>query len=191
LEASLKQNETVKLFTKLKVLAFERNLKKELGKIQREHHQFYVDEVETIGILYHLADEDTDKMITDFVVELRENDLKVTVLGLYKEKVIPNYYIQKLSSFLLTPKTINWFNKPKAPFVKSFIDEKFDLLIDLTMEDYQPLVYAGILSKAHFKTGRYTEKNAKYYDLMIHTEQVQTLAEFIEHVKHYLSKVNR
>jgi hypothetical protein len=91
----------------------------------------------------------------------------------------------------LRPKNVNWYHKPVAPFIKSFCDEEFDLLIDLTMVDILPLIYAGALSKAHFKTGRYTERNAKFYDLLIHTEQVQSLSEFIQHVRNYISKVNR
>ena len=66
-----------------------------------------------------------------------------------------------------------------------------DMLIDLTLGDFAPLMFAGALSKAHFKVGRYSERNAKYYDLMIHAEQVETLPEFIKHVRHYISKVNR
>lgn len=181
----------MKLFEKLKDLAFEKHLKNEFLKFQREHRPFKVDEVSTVGILYFFTDEETDKLINEFVNELRDNNRKVTVIGYYKDKYIPHYYNQKLTWFILNPKSVNWFNKPRAPFVHSFCEEEFDLLIDLTMENIKPLMYVGALSRAHFKAGRYTERNAKYYDLMIHTEQVETLPEFIQHVRHYISKVNR
>ena len=181
----------MKLIRHLKNLAFEKNLKKELAKFQREYRQFNADEVLTVGVLYHFADEETDKLVNQFVNEMKDNKRKVQVLGHYSDKVIPHYYIPKLTWFVLNPKSVNCYNKPKAPFAQSFWEEEFDLLIDLTMEDYQPLLYAGALSRAHFKTGRYTERNAKYYDLMIHTEQVESLPEYIKHVKNYISKVNR
>jgi len=181
----------VKLFEKLKDLAFEKHLKKEGLKYQREHRPFNVDEVSTVGILYFFADEETDKMINEFVNELRDNNRKVTVIGYYDNKYIPHYYNQKLTWFILNPRSVNWFNKPKAPFVHSFCEEEFDLLIDLSMENIKPLMYVGALSRAHFKAGRYTERNAQYYDLMIHSEQVETLPEFIQYVRHYISKVNR
>jgi hypothetical protein len=181
----------VNLFRYLRELAFEKQLKKDIAKNVRENRQFNVDDISTIGVLYHLSDEETDKMVNEFVNELKGKNRKVQVLGLYNDNYIPHYYIQKLTWFILSPKSVNWFNKPTAPFAKSFCEEEFDLLIDLTMADYTPLMYAGALSKAHFKAGRYTERNAKYYDLMIHSEQVETLPEFIQHVRHYISKVNR
>ena len=179
------------LLRHLRDLAFEKQLKKDIANNEREHRQFNVDDVSSIGVLYHLTNEETDKMVNEFVDELKGKSRKVQVLGLYKDNYIPNYYIQKLTWFMLSPKTVNWYNKPIAPFAKSFCEEEFDLLIDLTLEDYNPLIYAGALSKAHFKAGRYTERNAKYYDLMIHSEQVETFPEFIQHVRHYISKVNR
>ena len=186
-----KHKPIVKLLNQLKDFVFEKNLKKELLKYKREHRQFNVEEVVTIGILYHISDEATEKLVNDFVNGLKEDNRKVKVLGHISDKIIPHYHIPKLTWFILNRKTVNWFNKPVAPFVQSFCEEEFDLLIDLTMEDYKPLLYVGALSRAHFKTGRYTERNAKYYDLMIHTEQVQTLSDFIQHVRHYISKVNR
>ena len=179
------------LIKKLRDYYFNKNLKKDLLKFQRVTNPFKIEEVNTVGVLYHFADEETDKLINEFVTGMRDNNRKVQVLGLFDEKYIPHYYIPKLTWFVLNPRTVSWYYKPKAPFAISFCEEEFDLLIDLTLEEYKPLLYAGALSRAHFKVGRYSERNAKYYDLMIHTEQVETLPEFIEHVKHYISKVNR
>ena len=181
----------MKLISHIKELAFEKQLKKDIANNQRENRPFNVDAVSTIGVLYHFNDEATDKQVNAFVDELREKNRKVQVLGLFDEKYIPHYYIPKLTWFVLNPKTVNWYNKPTAPFAQSFCEEEFDLLIDLSMEDYRPLIYVGALSRAHFKAGRYSERNAKYYDLMIHSEQVETLGEYIKHVRHYISMVNR
>lgn len=172
-------------------LAFEKQLKNDCAEINRKRCQINGDEIVAIGLLYHFSDEETDQQIIEFVRELKDNKRKVTVIGHFKGNVLPHYYSQKLEWDIINPKNVNWFNKPNAPFVKSFCDQEFDLLIDLTMEDIQPIIYAGALSKAHFKAGRFSERNAKYYDLMIHTEHVQTLPEFIQHIKHYISKVNR
>lgn len=174
----------------LKELAFDKHLKNKSAMLQRERRQFDGAGAISVGLLYHFSDEETDKMVTEFVSELRDNNRKVTVLGHYNSSVLPEYYSQKIDWDIVVPQSVNWFHKPVAPFVKSFCDQEFDILIDLTMEDIQPILYAGALSRAHFKTGRYTERNVKFYDLLIHTEHVQTLHEFIQYVKHYLSKVN-
>lgn len=174
----------------IKELAFDKHLKIDCAKVKREHRAFNVEKGDTVGLLYHFSDEETDKMVTEFVRELRDNNRKVMVLGHYKDSVLPQYYSQKSDWNIIVPKGVNWYNRPHAPFVKSFCDQEFDLLIDLTMENIQPLVYAGAMSKAHFKAGRYTEWNVKTYDLLIHTEHVQTLHEFIQHIKNYISKVN-
>ncbi|MDP4290428.1 MAG: hypothetical protein Q8908_05050 [Bacteroidota bacterium] len=181
----------MKIFKHLRDFAFEKNLKKDLSTFKRDHRQFNMNEVSTIGILYHFADEETDKLINEFVDGLKDGKRDVKVIGQSDDRSIPRYYVQKLSWFILNPRSVNWFYKPTAPFVQSFCEEEFDLLIDLSMDDYKPLIYTGLLSKAHFKVGRYTERNAKFYDLMIHSEQVQTLHDFIQHVRNYISKVNR
>ena len=191
LGCKLNTKKIVKLLRHLKELAFEKNLKNDFEIVKRERRMLNLDEVNTVGILYHFSDEETNKIINEFVSVLKSNHRKVTVIGHFNERTLPQYYIQTLDWNILTPKKVNWFNKPAASFVKSFCDQEFDLLIDLTMEDFQPIIYTGALSRAHFKTGRYTERNAKYYDLMINTEQVQSLPEFIQHFKHYISKVNR
>lgn len=180
----------VNVIRHLKELAFDNHLKIDCAKVKREHRKFNGAKGVTVGLLYHFSDQETDKMITEFVSELRDNNRKVTVLGHYKDNVLPEYYSQKSDWNIIVPQIVNWYNRPHAPFVKSFCNQEFDILIDLTMEDIQPILYAGALSKAHFKTGRYTERNVKSYDLLIHTEHVQTLHEFIQYIKHYISKVN-
>ncbi len=186
------QNErSVKLLKQLKNLTFEKNLKRELANNHRQRLNINSDEVNSIGILYYLSNEETYKVVSNFINELKENQKKVKALGYINEKALPHYYSQKLTWDLITRKNTSWSHKPVAPFVKTFCDEAFDLLIDLTLEDYQPLIYTAALSNARFKAGRYSEKNAGIFDLMIHADQVQSVPEFIENVKHYLSKINR
>ena len=183
-------NKIVNVIRHIKELAFDKHLKIDSELVHLEHRQFNGEKGVTVGLLYHFSDEETDKMVTEFVHELRDTNRKVTVIGHYKDNVLPAYYFQKSDWNIIVPQSVNWFHKPVAPFVKSFCDQEFDILIDLTMENIQPLVYAGAMSKAHFKAGRYTERNVKIYDLLIHTEHVQTLHEFIQHIKNYISKVN-
>jgi hypothetical protein len=186
------QNEkSVKLLNGLRNLTFEKNLKRELANNHRRRTNINSDEVNSIGILYHLSNEETYKVVANFISELKEDQKKVKALGYIDEKALPHYYSQKLTWDLITRKNTSWSNKPVVPFLKTFCDEEFDLLIDLTLEDYQPLIYAAAISKAQFKVGKYSEKNANIFDLMIHADQVQSVPEFIENVKHYLSKINR
>jgi DNA-binding Lrp family transcriptional regulator len=181
----------VKLLKRLKNLTFEKHLKRELAKINRQRLNTNSDEVNSIGVIYYLSDEETYKEVSNFVNELKETRKKVKVLGFIDEKYSPHYYSQKLTWDIITRKNLNWYYKPVSSFVKSFEEEEFDLLIDLTLQDFEPLKYASTLSKARFKVGRYSDTNASIFDLMIHTDQVQSVLEFIVHVKHYLSKINR
>lgn len=186
-----KTKNSVKLLRKLGNLTFEKNLKRELAKNHRQRMNINPDGVSSIGIQYYLSNEEAHKDVSNFINELKEIKKKVIVLGYIDEGTLPHYYSQKLTWDIISRKNTNWYGKPTAPFVKSFCDEEFDLLIDLTLEDHKPLIYTAALSKAQFKVGRYSEKNADIFDLMIHADQVQSVPEFIENVKHYLSKINR
>ena len=83
-------------------------------------------------------------------------------------------------------KNLNWRLAPVGHTVESFIQRKFDILINLSVKEILPLEYISALSQANFRVGPY-EKNKTYcYDLMIDTGEEKDLKNLIEQVKHYL-----
>ena len=85
---------------------------------------------------------------------------------------------------------INWFQKPEGTEVINFIDQEFDILIDLTIEYSYPLNYICTLSRSRFKVGMKEEGETKDYDMLIDISKKKTIEFIIIQVKHYIKLIN-
>jgi len=144
----------------------------------------------TVALLYYLPDEATYKIMESILGRLYELNLKVRVVSYTDQKFYPHYFIPKISQDIITGKDVNWRLQPQKPFIEEFINTEYDILIDLSLEDHQPLLYCAALSKAGLKVGRFQEDHELYYDLMIHTGPDETIDSFATQVIHYLSRIN-
>ena len=149
-----------------------------------------LENARTATILYYLPDELTYKKVELILSRLSELNLKTRVVCYTDLKIIPHFFIPKITQDIITAKDVNWRFQPQKPFVKEFIDTEYDILIDLSLSDYLPLLYCSALSKAGLKVGRYSEDHQSFYDLMIHAGPNETIDSFADQVIHYLSMIN-
>lgn len=150
-----------------------------------------LEQAKQIGILYSLdAIPDYDK-VSEFVSELQHNHKDVKVLGFVKNKNLITRFLPKLSFDFFSISDISWFYKPIHTKLKDFIDKEFDLLIDLSVHENFPLKYIAGLSHSFCKVGRFSEENSNYYDLMIDIKPSATLEDYLEHIRHYLTIINK
>jgi len=164
----------------------KRLLRKELARLSRKRVAINLSEAKSIGILFNMQGEPDFDMISCFTRELVEFGKKVQVLGLHKFNKLPPYYAQKLSFDLVTPSVLDLFYRPKSEFVSSFLNQEFDMLIDLCSESDFQMHYIACLSKASFKIGRFSEGEFAPYDLIIE-DQSADHAKFIRELVHYTS----
>jgi hypothetical protein len=74
--------------------------------------------------------------------------------------------------------------------VENFIDEPFDMLINLTLEDNFALDYISSVSKAGLKIGRAESAVAFCYDMTFFLDKDADLRSFAYTIIHYLSNIN-
>ncbi len=165
-------------------------LLQQLNDIERERIQINLDSARTLALLYYLPDEATYKTVESLLSRLTDINLKVRVVCYTDLKIIPHYFIPKISQDIITAKDINWRIQPQKPFVKEFINTEFDILIDLSLTDHLPLLYCAALSKARLKAGRFQEDHQLFYDLLIHAGPEETIESFAGQIIHYLSRIN-
>ncbi len=144
----------------------------------------------TVTLLYYLPDEAIYKKVELILNRLSELNLKTRVVCYTDLKIVPHYFIPKITQDIITAKDVNWRYQPQKPFIQEFIDTEYDILIDLSLNDYLPLMYCSALSKAGLKVGRYIEDQQSFYDLMIHAGPDETIDSFADQVIHYLSMIN-
>jgi hypothetical protein len=166
-------------------------LRRESSRVRRVRKVINLARASSIGVLYYLPDEPTYRKISKYVKKLQDSGIKVKALGYVHSKRLTGQFLPKLSYDFLYPAGLNWQFKPVAQAAKDFIDEEFDILLDLSVEDYIPLLYITGVSRARFKAGLKSDRRSRYLDLMIDLGEKDGLDELIEQVDHYLTIINK
>lgn len=146
----------------------------------------------SVAILYNDVDEDYYKKIRSYVKLLHESfDVqRVCALGYVDNtaKELPRYQVQKLEYMYFTKSDLNWHLKPTVSLMH-FIDEKFDVLIDLSTVPSLPLRYILKASHAGMKVGTPAAGASDLLDFMIETRETTSPEDFWNQALFYLSNL--
>lgn len=163
----------------------------EFSKINRQRQIVNLSEAKSVGLLYNVLDEETYNIVDAFAKKLKQENRYVHVLGFVDLKYTPPFIIPTLATDFFIKKDINWYGKPNNQFVKSFIEQDFDIFINLSMQDNYTLQYICGLSKAKFKVGTSYKDNSEYYDFLFELLPNTKLSEYIQQIEYYLSIINK
>jgi len=73
-------------------------------------------------------------------------------LSFVDKKEVLDLYSLQLGMLYFTKSDLNWYYKPKNHNTNDFMNARFDILIDLTLEEKFPLKYIVDLSRAKYKS---------------------------------------
>lgn len=165
-------------------------INRELTTLNRTKRVVNLSNAKSIGIIYALESETMYHAVNTLASQLTKAGIELKIIGFVPEKIIPNYYLPKLKMDIFTTRDINLLGIPKKPFIKDFITEEFDLLIDLSATDFLSLDYIAGCSHANFKAGRYREKMVSIFDFMIKKPEDMEQKVFLETMITYLQTIN-
>lgn len=150
-----------------------------------------LNNAKTIGLIVALKDEADYKRIMSFIKVLKGDYgvRNVSALAFYQDSEEPLFLKSKLSFDFFLETDLSWRKEPLKLNCKSFVDENFDILIDLTDSFSIPLRHLLLVSSAKFKVGRYSEVNTPYYDFMIDSEH-SNFNQFTQEAIRYLTMIN-
>ena len=176
-----------------KLVLAERALKSELNANARVRtpHKFSFENVKTVGILMDATNTEDYELVKRYVVYLREHRKKVKVIGYFSTKNIPALTYSKLEYDFFSTKELNWMGTPNSVIIRNFINEEYDLLIDLNIHDHFPLKYISALSKAKFKVGKFNENDIEIHDMMIDADGTKTVKYFLRQIDTYITMLNK
>ncbi|OAQ41648.1 hypothetical protein A5893_00620 [Pedobacter psychrophilus] len=160
-------------------------LKQEIKKQMRKNKSVSLDDAKNIGILVNIQNQNQLTEAEDIVKSLSGNNKKVKLLGFISDKSL------KLKSNiidLISLEDVEWNLIPKKDKIKNFVNNEFDILLNLCTEICFPLVYITALSKSLFKVGAYDKKNSPFFDFMLATQQ-HSITGFTTELKYYLDKI--
>ena len=165
-------------------------LKKKLKQFRRTKMVHNLKTAKRIGIVFNATKQEDYKQVSDFVKDIHDRGIEVKVLGFVNNKDVPNEYLLKKNFSYFLKKSLNWYRKPVNPEVEKFLKEKFDIVIDFSLDNDYLFNYIISLSPSRFKVGKFKEPN-NHYDFMIKINKYKDLKYFIEQAGHYLEVINR
>jgi hypothetical protein len=180
----------VTIFRKLRSKIGYALLNRKAKLVDRSVHAVHLYSAKKAAVIFQPTDQSSFEMVQKFIKSLKDEGADVTAVGFVREKKMPNIFLLRKGFVFFCYEDLNWYCKPIAPFVESFIKEKFDILIDLSLDRNLPVDYLSYLSKAGFKAGKHFEKGHPF-DLTIDISKNNQLSYLIEQLQHYLSLINK
>ena len=99
---------------------------------------------------------------------MQERKIEVTILGYFPGKNLPDQYTAIRYLTCIKKDELNSFYHPVSAETRSFINNRFDILIDINFENLFPLLYITSLSRAGFKVGLFDNNTTESpFDLMM------------------------
>ncbi len=178
------------MIEKIKNYYRRKALKKIIQTINRPIKSVSLNAAKYIGILYRIEEEKSYVILSNYVDKLLATGKILRIVGYHDHKYVPHYCIPKLKYDFFCQKEQNWVGIPNAPFVDEFVNEPFDMLIDLSMEPIFPLQYILAKSVARFKVGSRDAGKEKFLDMMIELDENHSVNDLVYFINDYTNKLN-
>lgn len=140
------------------------------GVCQRDRKGCDLNKAMNVAILCEETDESGYKLMRKLAKQLKDEfgvrhvRLLSFIDGTGKD--VPIYQAHKLESDFITLDDLNWKLNPSS-HLRSFLEEEFDILIDLSGSSKIPLEYVMRHSRAHMKVGKNTSPRSAFYDVSV------------------------
>jgi hypothetical protein len=164
---------------------------KKAGRIKRK--VFYSDfsQIKNIGIVWDASNTSDFLSLSRFHQKMNEKNIEVKVLGYFSGKELPDQYTAIRYLTCLRRQELNFFYYPESTEANSFINTRFDVLIDLNFKNIFTLNYITFLSEASFKVGLYeSERIDSPFDLMMDLKNPVNTDNYLDQVIYYLEMIN-
>jgi hypothetical protein len=166
-------------------------LRKRVARSNRKMIYSNFSKVKSIAVIWNASKLKEFQALTRFHQKMHDRNIDVKILGYYDGKSLPDQYTAIRYLTCIRETEINLFFIPESNEIKSFINNKFDVLIDINFEKLFSLIYITNLSKASFKVGLF-EADASHipFDLMMEIEKPVDIDNYLNQVIQYLEMIN-
>ncbi len=166
-------------------------IRQDAERAPRDKQVFNLDAAKTIGIAFQFTGPEDFELLKKYVLYLRELKKKVKVIGYYEGKTEPAVQYSKVDYDFVNEKSFTWWGKPSDHIVTNFVEEPYDIFIDLNFKENTALRYIAFTSIAHFKIGLYKEDEETPFDMLISIPKESGLKAFLREVDTNLQKINK
>lgn len=161
-------------------------LNKRIQSKQRMQRFFNFNTAKYVGILFDATHQSSYITARNFMTFLSKKGIKVIAIGYVLNNEAITYFPESDDMKFFSIKDVNFYYKSKDSNVDKFVGEKFDIMIDLSLNDMLTFKFITGLSVAKFKVGACTEEEKLYYDFMLALKEGSDLNHYLEQLKHYM-----
>jgi hypothetical protein len=181
----------MELFRNIRLKIGDAILRNKIAGKKRIKHFSNINEVKNIGIVWDASKTDDFACLSHFFQKMHENKTDVKILGYFPGKNLPNQYTAIRYLTVIKKDELNFFYHPASRETIAFINNRFDVLIDLNFKKLLPLKYISSLSNAGFKVGLFEpETGNSPFDMMMELKNPVNLEDYLDQVVHYLGMIN-
>lgn len=181
----------MKLFNKIRSAIRLFLFHRQVGKRGRTKMVMGLDESKRIGIIFDAGTAADHRLVAGFVKTLQDYGKKVSCLGYVPQKKLPGYLLSQMNWSFFQAGDFKWDLSLKTVALNDFIDDPFDILLDLSSTDLFLAKYVAALSAAKYKVGKYKTDQLEIYDLLMQVPDTVSLQEYINNITHYLRIIKK
>jgi hypothetical protein len=181
----------MELFKNIRLKFGKNILNKKITRNKRRIYYSNIDLVKTIGIVWDASRPEEFISLTRFHQKMHDRNIDVQILGFFSGKNLPDQFTAIRFLTFLRKAEINLFYLPVSSECNSFINKRFDILIDMNFRKLFPLQYISALSNSAFKVGLFdSETNDLPFDLMMEIKNPVDIENYLNQVVQYLEMIN-
>lgn len=181
----------MELFKSIRLQTGRSFLLKKLTKTKRKVFYLNFSKVKTIGVVWDASMPDQFASLSKFHQTMHERSVDVNIIGYFSGKNLPDKFTAVRFLTLLRKDDIDIFYQPRSREAESFINSRFDVLIDLNFSKSFPLRYITSLSNAAFKVGLFENDNGETpFDLMMEIKEPVIIDNYLNQTIEYLEMIN-
>jgi len=163
--------------------------KKELKKASSQREVIGWEAGKKIGLLYDATGDDDFEVMKQYVKQVRSQQKEVLALGYINKKQMPQNRFPQLGLDFFSKKDMGWKMIPNNLAVSNFINESYDIVINLSNNNIFALSYITAVSKAKFRVGRFDKHYVHCYDMMIEANNETDIKNLLQQTEDYLKKL--
>src|ERR1700752_1516025 len=125
----------------------QKKLEKELSKNKSQRDFVDFKDAQTIGLLYDATTDEVSNAVKKYAKTLEDKEKKkVQMLGFINKNEKLENLPPEIRHDYFTRRNLNWLMLPDTPSVKEFVNEDFDVLINVNPNGAFPLNYISGVS---------------------------------------------
>lgn len=170
----------------------EMKLRRSMKTVERKKEFINFDQAKNFGIIFEATDSDDFDGVKKLILILKEKKKIVKAVGFYDQKFTPSNLSYSKSEFdLFNLKELTPLREPSSPYIRTFIDNRQDVFIDLNLKNKFPLRTIAIQSNASFKIGIDIQANQAVHDLLLKMNPADGTLRVGQQAIRYLEMINK